>query len=279
MTGVRSSLRQNDGKVRLSRGVSPRQSGTDEAAFLDGAIPHEGRAAHRDVVTATMNYNSVAVVVGKKPAPKKPVSKRPVSKKLVSRNPPRPVFSRLPALHAKARAAVTRTATGSVAVLQRAYGAVFSPDNLYSEEGAEQHGFAADLIRSLDSQRRAGGRVLAVALLVSGGWATLVPLSGAVVIPGTVVSESSVKKIQHPTGGLIAGIAVTDGMHVHEGDVLVRLDDTQVRSNFQVVTKQLEEVRARIARLAAERDGQTLASRAAARDRPGDTEQLLTSEN
>jgi HlyD family secretion protein len=282
MTGVRPSLHQNDGKVRLSRGVSPRQSGTDEAAFLDGAIPQEGRAARQDVVKPIINYSSIAVVVGKKPVSKKPVLKKQVSKKLISQNPPRAGFSRIPALHVKARAAVTRTAAGSVAVLQRAYGAVFTPDNLYSDEATEQDGLKAYLIRSFENQRRTGSRVLAGALLVGGSWATLVPLSGAVVIPGTVVTESSVKKIQHPTGGIIAGIAVTDGMHVHEGDVLVRLDDTQVRSNFQVVTKQLEEVRARIARLAAERDGrddQTLAGGAAVRDRTGDSEQLLTSEN
>jgi HlyD family secretion protein len=56
-----------------------------------------------------------------------------------------------------------------------------------------------------------------------------------------------------------------------------------VRANFQVVSKQLEEVRARISRLSAERDGHDepalTTGKPTARDRAGDSEQLLTSEN
>src|SRR5262249_9568118 len=122
---------------------------------------------------------------------------------------------------------------------------------------------------------------LAIALVVGGVWATLVPLSGAVVVPGTVVSETSVKKIQHSTGSIVAGISVTDGMRVRQGDILVRLEDTQVRSNFQVVTKQLEETKARISRLTAERDGredQPLIHKVAFENRAAGNEQLLTTE-
>ncbi len=143
-------------------------------------------------------------------------------------------------------------------MLRRAYNTAFSPDDPCAETASHEAGLSAYLVRSFESQRRAGARVLAIALIVGGGWATLMPLSGAVVIPGTVVAESKVKKIQHQTGGIIASIAVTDGMRVREGDILVRLDDTQVRANFQVVTQQLDEIRARIARLTAERDGQAL---------------------
>jgi HlyD family secretion protein len=90
---------------------------------------------------------------------------------------------------------------------------------------------------------------------LTGGWAVLVPLSAAVTIPGTLVVESSVKKIQYPAGGVIAEIRAQDGMRVKEGDLLVRIDETQLRSNVQVLSDQLEETRARIARLTAERDG------------------------
>ena len=81
------------------------------------------------------------------------------------------------------------------------------------------------------------------------------PLSGAVVLPGTLVVESSVKKIQHPTGGVVADIAVRDGMRVSAGSLLVRLDETQVRANGQMLVNQLDQVRMRAARLIAERDG------------------------
>jgi HlyD family secretion protein len=275
----RPSIRPPGGKERLSRGVpSSRRLADDEAAFLKGVDPTERLVSYREtdqreIANPRRSLSGIAVVVG--------------NKKLPARDPkpavraPRLAIPRVPALPARASATVTtvsRKAAGSVAVLKRAYGAVFNPEDLE----AEQDGLKSYLVRSFEAQRRAGGRVLALALVVGGGWATLVPLSGAVVVPGTVVSESSVKKIQHPTGGIIAGISVTDGMHVRQGDVLVRLDDTQVRSGFQVVSKQLEEVRARISRLSAERDGHeepAALNRPAARDRAGDGEQLLKSEN
>jgi HlyD family secretion protein len=75
------------------------------------------------------------------------------------------------------------------------------------------------------------------------------------VVPGNLVVQSNVKTIQHPTGGVVAEIAVHNGMRVGVGDLLVRLDATQAQASLQMVSKQLDEVRARIARLLAERDG------------------------
>jgi HlyD family secretion protein len=276
-------------KERLSRGVhtSPRQPAGDEAAFLDGVDPAERfvsqREERRETVNPRKGLKGIAVVVGNHQKPPSRTARQPARNSKPVMRDARPALPRLPAVPATAGAAVTRTAAGSVAVLKRAYGVVFNPDDLHRETTeVDQDGFKSYLVRSFETQRRAGGRVLALALVVGGGWATLAPLSGAVVIPGTVVSESSVKKIQHPTGGIIAGIAVTDGAHVRQGDILVRLDDTQVRASFQVVSQQLEEVRARISRLSAERDGHdepTLtAGKVPARERAGEGEQLLTSE-
>ena len=90
-----------------------------------------------------------------------------------------------------------------------------------------------------------GLRVLTIGVGIVGGWACLVPLSGAVVVPGTLVVESDLKKIQHPAGGVVANIPVRDGMHVSAGDVLLRLDETQLRANAQVLTQQLDQTRVR----------------------------------
>jgi HlyD family secretion protein len=109
--------------------------------------------------------------------------------------------------------------------------------------------------RSFDRELRTGLRVLVLGLGVGGAWATLVPLSGAVVVTGSLVVQSNIKKVQHPTGGIVAQIAARDGMHVNAGDLVVRLDETQARATLQMVTNQLDEVRVRIARLVAERDG------------------------
>jgi HlyD family secretion protein len=114
------------------------------------------------------------------------------------------------------------------------------------------------LVRTHEVQVKAASRVLIMSAAVAGSWATLVPLSGAVVLPGTLVVESSVKKIQHPTGGVVAEIPVHDGMHVDAGTLVVRLDDTQLKANQRLIADQLDQVGARIARLVAERDGTTI---------------------
>jgi HlyD family secretion protein len=115
--------------------------------------------------------------------------------------------------------------------------------------------FSNRIGRAYLAELRMAFRVLIVSGGVAGGWATLVPLSGAVVLPGTLVVESSVKKVQHPTGGVVAEIPVRDGMHVEAGGLVIRLDETQVRANGQLVANQLDQVRMRSARLTAERDG------------------------
>ena len=87
-----------------------------------------------------------------------------------------------------------------------------------------------------------------------GGWAATTDLSGAVQATGTVVVAGSVKKIQHPSGGVVGQIFVTNGDRVKAGDVLVRLDETITRASLQLITKQLDELQGRRARLIAERD-------------------------
>lgn len=119
----------------------------------------------------------------------------------------------------------------------------------------QNNNFAMYVASTHEIQLKAAARVLVLSAAVVGGWATLVPLSGAVVLPGTLVVESSVKKIQHPTGGVVAEIAVQDGMHVDAGTLLARLDETQVRANETLVADQLDQIRARVARLVGERDG------------------------
>lgn len=87
-----------------------------------------------------------------------------------------------------------------------------------------------------------------------GGWATFTDMAGAVLAPGTVVVAGNIKKVQHPTGGVIREILVRNGDAVKTGDILVRLDETITRASLQLVTKQIDELSGRLARLIAERD-------------------------
>src|SRR5262245_18602895 len=98
---------------------------------------------------------------------------------------------------------------------------------------------------------------IAVIVLLAGGlggWAMTTELSGAVIASGTLVVETNVKKVQHPTGGAVGELRVRDGDHVKRGDIVVRLDDTVTRANLAIVAKGLDETEAREARLEAERD-------------------------
>jgi HlyD family secretion protein len=88
-----------------------------------------------------------------------------------------------------------------------------------------------------------------------GGWAGTMTLSGALIAQGSVVVDTNVKKVQHPTGGIVGELNVRDGDHVKQGDIVVRLDDTVTRANLAIVTKGLDELYARKARLESERDG------------------------
>ena len=94
--------------------------------------------------------------------------------------------------------------------------------------------------------------ILAVGL---GGWASTAEISGALIAQGSVVVDSNVKKVQHPTGGVVGEVRAHDGDRVKAGDILVRLDETVTRANLAIVTKGLNELYARKARLGAERDG------------------------
>ena len=125
------------------------------------------------------------------------------------------------------------------------------------DKEAADNGLMVRTGRALERELRTGLRVLLVVGLLAGGWAALAPLAGAVVVPGNLVVQSNVKTIQHPSGGVVAEIAVHNGERVNAGQLLVRLAATQAQASLQVISKQLDETRARIARLTTERDGLT----------------------
>jgi HlyD family secretion protein len=114
------------------------------------------------------------------------------------------------------------------------------------------------MIHTVQSLRRNLAAALAVALLLGGtvaGWSVSAPLEGAVIAPGLVVVESNLRKVQHPTGGIVGALNVHEGQKVEAGDVVMRLDDTTTRANLGIVLNELTALRARLARLQAEREG------------------------
>jgi hypothetical protein len=68
--------------------------------------------------------------------------------------------------------------------------------------------------RSIRLHLLAGVTVVALLAGAVGGWAGTTEISGAVVAPGVFVVESNVKKVQHPTGGIVGELRVQDGSRV-----------------------------------------------------------------
>jgi HlyD family secretion protein len=98
---------------------------------------------------------------------------------------------------------------------------------------------------------------IALAVLVAGlgGWAVMANIAGAIVSSGSIEVEANRQVVQHPEGGVVGEINVVDGDLVEAGTVLIRFDDTLLRSELAVIEGQLFEIIARKARLRAERDG------------------------
>lgn len=117
-------------------------------------------------------------------------------------------------------------------------------------DGAIQlaHGFDQSARRRTRIATIAAG-VLAFVVVVGGA---LVPIGGAVVATAEVAPESRVKRVAHPTGGVISEIFVGDGDVVRKGALLMRLDTSVSAVDAQSSAASLEQLLAQRARLTAE---------------------------
>lgn len=109
-------------------------------------------------------------------------------------------------------------------------------------------------LHSIQRYMIVGMAIVAFVTFGIGGWAATTQLTGAVIGQGVIVVDSSVKKVQHATGGIVGELRVREGDRVKAGDILVRLDETQTLANASIVTKSYDELLARQARLETERD-------------------------
>ncbi|WP_065375949.1 HlyD family type I secretion periplasmic adaptor subunit [Ensifer adhaerens] len=110
------------------------------------------------------------------------------------------------------------------------------------------------LRRSIRTHLIVGALGFATLVGLFGGWAIGTEIVGAVIAQGSVVVESSLKKVQHPMGGVVSELMVRDGDRVRAGDVVMRLDATMTKANLAIILKSLDQFAARKARLEGERD-------------------------
>jgi membrane fusion protein, protease secretion system len=115
-------------------------------------------------------------------------------------------------------------------------------------------GTALPPVVDVDESRyvKLGWTVVLVGVVGSLLWASFAPLSKGTAVQGTVVVTGNRKTIQHPTGGIIRDILVQDGDEVKAGQVLVRMNDVQTRSQAATIRAQYLTELATKARLVAE---------------------------
>jgi HlyD family type I secretion membrane fusion protein len=101
---------------------------------------------------------------------------------------------------------------------------------------------------------RLGRRALWLGLALFLAWAAFAPLSEGVPVHGFIKVEGNVKTVQHLRGGIVEEINVREGDRVEAGQQLMRLNETQLKSQLGVIEAQLISTLAVEARLTSERD-------------------------
>src|SRR3954452_25458191 len=100
----------------------------------------------------------------------------------------------------------------------------------------------------------AGWIIIALFFGGIGSWAATAPLNGAIVGNAIIKVEGNRKSVQHLDGGIVKDLRIKEGDKVNAGDVLIVLDETQARAEYDVLSQQYMVLRATEARLLTELD-------------------------
>ncbi len=109
--------------------------------------------------------------------------------------------------------------------------------------------------RALDRSLRQAILLVAILVIAIALMASVIRLTGAVIGTGKLSVESSVKRVAHPTGGVIAQLFVREGDRVRKGQPIMRFDNRVSGNSAATLGQSLEQLLAAEARLTAERDG------------------------
>jgi len=85
-------------------------------------------------------------------------------------------------------------------------------------------------------------------------WSVTTEIAGAIVTTGQVEVESNRQIVQHPQGGVVGEILVSNGDRVTAGETLIRFDAVLTESELAITEGQLYEMLGQKSRLLAERD-------------------------
>jgi HlyD family secretion protein len=80
-----------------------------------------------------------------------------------------------------------------------------------------------------------------ICLLIGGlgGWASIAKINGAVVAPASLAAQTKTNVVQHLDGGVVAELRVKEGDLVSAGQLLVRLDRTEVDDELRGLQAEL----------------------------------------
>ncbi|HNG47542.1 MAG TPA: HlyD family type I secretion periplasmic adaptor subunit [Agitococcus sp.] len=101
---------------------------------------------------------------------------------------------------------------------------------------------------------RWGRYVLLLFVMVLLLWASLVPIDSGVPAQGVIGIEQQRQAVQHWQGGIVKKLLVKEGDQVQQGQLLLALDDTQIRADLQRAEQAYGQYQARLQRLLAERE-------------------------
>ena len=102
---------------------------------------------------------------------------------------------------------------------------------------------------------RFGLSVIFVVFVLIGGWSSFATLAASSVAPGQVSADLNKKTVQHLEGGIVDKIYVKDGDVVKKGELLIKLQDIQLKAQLDILRAQYQEALALSARLDAQNKG------------------------
>lgn len=117
------------------------------------------------------------------------------------------------------------------------------------EEGSELEPVVMDETRV----RRKLTYIFFISFFIFVAWAVYAPIDAGVTTQGQVVVSGYRKAVQHPTGGVIREILVSDGDFVEEGQTLIKINPLTLQANLGTIETNYITILATEARLKAER--------------------------
>ena len=113
----------------------------------------------------------------------------------------------------------------------------------------------SESIPEISSSSRRVVQFILVLLIVLITWSYYAEVDELVRGQGKVIPSKQLQLVQNLEGGILSELLVEEGQRVKQGQVILKLDDTQFNSSFQERRQTLFAVKANIARLRAELSG------------------------